>query len=645
MTTGPVWQSIPFMARKVSVRILKLVRPYWKSMAGAIVFAVIFAISSGATVGMLMPAFDDVFARSEEAGAGGDLVPMLSREALPHLEAAGKALLSLRLSEAVSEAGDFGKALYDTLGEADPYQSLLAIIISIVFLILLKNVSAYMQAFLLAHLEEGVLYDLRSMLYSHVLELDLGFYARSRSGEINSRFTADVLRLRGVISQALIQIVKQTILLLVFLGLAVWASWRLALITLAVLPPSMLIIILLGRRLRARSHLAQERMADFASILSETVFGIRVVKAFAMEKFEQSRFLRVLAGHRESEVSLRRLNALSGPLTELLGAVASGVILWFGGRAVLAGEGMTAGRFFVFLAAALSMMDPIKCISKANAALQAGLAAGERVFRLLDRRPSVTVPSDPRPFSGFSHELRFDGVSFSYIEGEKVLDDIHLTVSRGEIVALVGPSGGGKSTLADMVPRFYDPDEGTVSMDGTDIRLLDPRELRRSLGVVTQETVLFNDTVRNNIAYGEEGIPLEKVREAASVANALEFVDGLPDGFDTVIGERGVTLSGGQRQRLAIARAVLKDPPLLIFDEATSSLDTHSEKQVQEAIDGLVEGRTALVIAHRLSTVRKAHRIVYIEGGRIVEEGTHEELMALGRKYMKLYRLQFEDHA
>ncbi|NLP04960.1 ABC transporter ATP-binding protein [Candidatus Fermentibacteria bacterium] len=631
------------MARQsVAFRILALVKPYRRLVALAFLCAAIFAASSGASLGMILPVFDDVFARAGDPVSGRGLIDLMEEKTARPGSDLLEALSRFSPGGVIRAGGDMVAAAKEAMAEAPPGEVLLGVVGVIVFLILLKNLAGMAQEFLLARVEQGVLYDLRKALYSHLLHLDLDFFARSRSGELLSRLTADVDRLKGAITEALVNVAKQVILLAVFLGIALWASWKLTLVTLLVLPPSMMIILIIGRKLRKKSHRSQEKMADFASMLQESTLGIRVVKAFSMEEFEERRFQKVLASHARYETSLQRLKALAGPLTEVLGAAASGVIFWYGGRAVLGGEGMSAGQFFVFLGAALSMMDPVKDLSKAHARIMAGLASGDRVFKLLDEKPAIVEEPDAVALRTFEHSIRFSGVSFGY-DREPVLRSIDLELARGEVLALVGPSGAGKSTLADMIPRFIDPVEGRITIDGIDLRRVRLADLRRLMGVVTQETVLFNDTIRNNIAYGDASVPLERVKEAARVANILDFVTDLPEGFDTVIGERGVTLSGGQRQRLAIARAVLKDPPILILDEATSSLDTESERLVQQAIDTLIRGRTSLVIAHRLSTIRHAQRIIFMEEGRIVEQGRHDELMALGGRYRRLYDLQFHD--
>jgi subfamily B ATP-binding cassette protein MsbA len=438
------------------------------------------------------------------------------------------------------------------------------------------------------------------------------------------------------------KLVKEPIYLVMFLAVALIISWQMTLLAFVLMPISLGVILGISKRLRRLSHRQQEQMADLTSTLQETVYGIRVIKAFAMEKFEGAKFWAQAQSLFKQVFRIEYTMKLSSPLTEQLSMFVGLFLLWFGGSRVFTGGLMAPDMFIVFLFVIFSMVRPLKSVGQLGAELQAGLAAAERIFMVLDEPAENVVLPGTREMGRARGEVELEDVHFSYLPGEAVLRGVSLKVGAGEVVALAGSSGAGKSTLMDMIPGFYVADAGRVLIDGVDVRELDPQSLRRNMGIVTQEVILFHDSVLKNIAYGLDDVPLERVREAARAANADEFIMKMPQGYDTVIGDRGVTLSGGQRQRLSIARAILKDPAILLLDEATSALDTESEKLVQEAIDRLVRNRTTIVIAHRLSTIRGADRIYLMEEGRVVQTGTHDQLLATGGRYKELYDLQFK---
>jgi ATP-binding cassette, subfamily B, bacterial MsbA len=421
------------------------------------------------------------------------------------------------------------------------------------------------------------------------------------------------------------------------------ASWKMALATILIMPPSVLLISWFGKTVKANSKVTQQKMGNITTTLQETVSGIRVVKAFAMEKFEINRFKKFSGEYFKTMVRLTRIGSLAIPLTEMLGVIAGAAILWYAGRQILLGSGLTADRFLLFLVSMFSLMQPVKVLSRVNIDIQQGLAAGERIFQILDTEPKIVEIAKPVKITKFDNSIRFEKVNFDYGAGGFNLVDIDFEIKKGQVVALAGPSGGGKSTIVDLIPRFYDPTSGKISIDGTDLRHFEIASLRRMLGIVTQETILFNDTVYNNVAYGQSSIGTDAVERALDAACALDFVREMPEGLETIIGDRGVKISGGQRQRLAIARALLKDPPILIFDEATSALDTESEQLITKAISNLLSGRTVIIIAHRLSTIRKADLILVVENGKIVQTGDHSDLIVEGGLYKRLYDLQFQD--
>jgi subfamily B ATP-binding cassette protein MsbA len=467
--------------------------------------------------------------------------------------------------------------------------------------------------------------------------LPLSFFDREKTGHLISRITNDVTNLRGVVVGSLASIVQNGLMAVIALTIVFLTSWKLSLLAFILLPTNVLLIGVISRKLRKKSMRAQERMADMTSVLQETISGVRVVKAFGMEEFEKKKFNAFNRRYFKEYLRMRRLAEFASPTSETLGTIAAVVLIWYGGKLVLS-ENLDPANLMLFIGAMLWVISPIKNLSKLNSTINEGLASGDRVFQVLDIA-SEHEESGTEEIGDFRDEIVFEHVTFSYGNDIDVLRDVSFRIKRGEVVAVVGPSGAGKSTVADLLPRFYRPTGGRILLDGVDIAHASIASLRSLMGIVTQETILFNDTIFNNIAYGMEDCPEEAVVRAAEAANAHEFILAAPQGYRTIIGDRGVQLSGGQRQRIAIARALLKNPKILILDEATSSLDVESETLVQEAIDRLMKGRTNFVIAHRLSTIRNADRIIVIEDGRIRQIGTHEELIGEEGIYRKLYHM------
>jgi len=598
-------------------RLLSYARPYLLYSLGSVVLMATVGAMAAFRILLVKPIFDKVLSPDSQAR---DLLVFR----VPHLSSA----LDLHF-----------------LVPSHLHNAWNVIAYALVMSAVVKSACDYLGTYLVNYAGFGMITDLRNDLYEAVLRRSVAFFQKHSTGTLLSTLINDIEKVQFAMSSVLGDFLQQTFTLVFLMFVVVLYGGKMAWLLLLFVPVVISSAKRIGSRVRHTTRRGQDKLAEIQNILHETITGNRIVKAFGMERWEMTRFRR--AASRLFRANLRSVSvqAISSPLMDALGAVAVALLLRIGRERILH-HAMTTGSFIAFLIAVFTLYDPVRKFAMFYNSFQQALGASEEIFRFMDAQDDVREKKDAVVLKGFHEGFRFEDVGFAYAEegeSKQVLEGINLDVSRGEVIALVGPSGAGKSTLVNLIPRFFDVNEGRILIDGHDLRDVSIDSLRKQIGKVTQETVLFNDTVRNNIAYGRPDVPAAKVEEAARMALAHDFIERLPEGYNTGIGERGARLSGGERQRIAIARAILKDAPVLILDEATSSLDVESERFVQAALANVMRGRTVFVIAHRLSTVRRATRIAVIDGGRMTEIGTHEELMQNSGTYQRLYNLQFED--
>jgi ATP-binding cassette, subfamily B, bacterial MsbA len=518
---------------------------------------------------------------------------------------------------------------------------LMLIPVAVVVIYLVKGACNYTQTILMSFIGQRVVADLRNNLYRRIQMQSLSFFTKNPTGILMSRITSDVGYVQGAVSEAVTSLFKDSFTLVCLVFVIFYRDWQLAIIAMFVFPLTIYPIAKFGGKMRSIATRTQATMGSLTALLQETISGTRIVKAFSMEEYENSRFAKENEHLFKLALKSVSISAISSPFMEFLGGIGIATIIFYGGYQVIKGVS-TPGTFFSFLTALIMLYEPVKRLTNVNNTIQQGIAGAVRVFSIIDIAPDIKNDADAIVLPKISQGLDIRDVTFCY-EETPVLKNINLSIRAGEVVAFVGMSGGGKTTLVNLIPRFYDVSQGQILIDGHDIRHVTIESLRGQIGIVTQQTILFNDTVRNNIAYGNIEKTNEDIIQAAKAANAHDFITSLPKEYDTVIGEQGAKLSGGERQRISIARALLKDAPILILDEATSSLDTEAEIEVQDALEYLMKGRTTLIIAHRLSTIRNAHRILVLANGEIVEEGTHESLLEKRGEYFKFYSMQFKD--
>ncbi|PZV82900.1 ATP-binding cassette, subfamily B, MsbA [Algoriphagus aquaeductus] len=607
---------------KTYLRILSYARPFGRFVPIYILYAFLAIVFGLLNFTLLKPLFDVIFEQVEPEA-------MERFRTMPSFSFSVDYFTSLFNHRFLMVSEEYGK-----------FGTLIFVCIIIVGSVFLSNLFTYLSGVVLAKVRAVVIKEMRMDIFNRVNALHIGYFSNERKGDLMSKMTNDVQEVENTIVQSLRVVFREPVTILLYFAVLFFMSVKLTLFTILIIPISGAIIGGITKRLKKRAVQSQQSLGRIVNILDETIGGMRVIKAFNGEQFVGEKFDRETAYYSQVNVSMAKKNELASPISQFLGVSVVAGILVYGGSLVLSGESdLSASDFITYIIIFTQVLNPAKEISRAMSSIQRGIASAERIFEVIDTPSQIKSPDHPKPLSGFSQSIDFKKVSFAY-EDQLVLKNIDFSLKKGKTIALVGPSGGGKSTLADLVPRFYDPAEGQILLDGTDIREFSTQDLRNLMGIVTQESILFNDTVFNNIAFGIKGATEARVIEAAKIANAHGFISQLEKGYETNIGDRGSKLSGGQRQRLSIARAVLKNPPVLILDEATSALDSESESLVQEALTKLMSNRTTLVIAHRLSTIQHADEILVIERGEIVQKGTHQELLLVEGLYQKLSSIQ-----